>query len=155
MGTPLRCMEAGREWEDDTSPRTGTARDHSLWGRGQWENWFPTDSPGEPRREASGTWQLPGGAGPSQDPGPRRPLTAPAPRAQAPPLQLEHGPASATGPLWGPGRAPSLLGAPQVPHLQRQDSGHGSQTGSSNAARPSLYGCILLKYLQNAFFFFK
>ena len=70
------------------------------------------DSPGGSRRGKRRHLAASGGAGPR--PGLRTPGAPgrPAPAPQALPLQREHGPASATGPPWGPRRAPSLLGAP-------------------------------------------
>lgn len=71
------------------APRAGTAPDHSLWGSGQWENWFPTDSPGQPGRKPQREAAAPGsfwrGRPPARTQDPRSPRP-PCTRAPSPSL---------------------------------------------------------------------
>ena len=102
----------GREWEDDTLlPEQELLVTTPSGAEASGKTGFQLtalESPG------GSQWHLAasGGAGPQPGPRTKGDPGRPAPAPQAPPLQLEHGPASATGPVWGPGRAPSLLGAP-------------------------------------------
>lgn len=92
------------------APRTEPLH-HPLWGRGQWENWLPTDSPGEPR---GSQWHLAASCGAGPQPGPRvwGAPRLPCTRAPSPSPTAGARTSLLPLPLWGPGRAPSLLGAP-------------------------------------------
>ena len=119
------------------APRTGTARNHSLWGRGQWENWFPTDSPGEPGRKpvAPGSFRRGRPPARTQDPGrPRPPCT----HAPSPSLTAGAQTSLCHWPRVGPWKSALPVGGPRFLICKVRALDHWrSQTGSSNTARPS------------------
>ncbi|CAI9159864.1 unnamed protein product [Rangifer tarandus platyrhynchus] len=95
------------------------AHPHISPERGQWENWFPTDSPGQPRRkpqrEAGGTWQLPAGQAPGQDSGPPETPAALHPRPKPLPYSGSMDQPLPLAPLGVLDERPPCWG-PQVPH---------------------------------------